>query len=98
MHWEFTTTAENEFLEAIEWYDLVRWGLGEEFSEEVHSVINVICTFPDLWSFLRKPVRRALLHRFPYGVLYHFDENGTILILAVMHLHRKPDYWIIASV
>jgi hypothetical protein len=37
-------------------------------------------------------IRRCLARRFPYGVLY-FMEQGDILILAVMHLHRSPDYW-----
>jgi len=26
------------------------------------------------------------------GVLYSVERNG-IFILAVMHLHRDPDYW-----
>ena len=39
-------------------------------------------------------VRRCLVHRFPYGVIYSVDEQSSeVLILAVMHLHRQPDYW-----
>jgi len=30
--------------------------------------------------------------RFPYGVLYSEEADG-IFILAVMNLHRAPDYW-----
>jgi len=41
---------------------------------------------------LEDDVRRCLTHRFPYGVLYSI-EPSTIYILAVMHLHRDPDYW-----
>jgi len=37
-------------------------------------------------------VRRSLVKRFPYGVLYSKENNG-ILILAVMNLHREPGYW-----
>jgi mRNA-degrading endonuclease RelE of RelBE toxin-antitoxin system len=32
------------------------------------------------------------LSRFPYGLIYTID-NGDILVLAVAHLHRRPDYW-----
>jgi len=37
-------------------------------------------------------IRRALVHRFPYGVLYVL-ERDRLLIIAVMHLHRQPGYW-----
>ena len=33
-----------------------------------------------------------LSRRFPYGVIYQI-EGGQILIIAVMQLNRKPDYW-----
>jgi toxin ParE1/3/4 len=39
-------------------------------------------------------VRRCLIHRFPYGVIYALnEEESEIFILAVMHLHREPGYW-----
>lgn len=37
-------------------------------------------------------VHRCLISRFPYGVLYSIEDDG-VFILAVMHLHRNPDYW-----
>jgi mRNA-degrading endonuclease RelE of RelBE toxin-antitoxin system len=37
-------------------------------------------------------VRRCRLRRFPYGLIYAIDE-GDILIVAVAHTHRRPDYW-----
>jgi len=37
-------------------------------------------------------VRRHLVRRFPYGI-YHTLEGGVIVIWAVRHLHRHPDYW-----
>lgn len=38
------------------------------------------------------PVRRAVLHRFPYGV--YFDPTGEeVKVLAVLHLLRHPDTW-----
>ncbi|NEQ36645.1 MAG: hypothetical protein F6K40_10295 [Okeania sp. SIO3I5] len=29
----------------------------------------------------------------PYGIVYKLSETG-ILVVAVMHLQRKPNYWI----
>jgi hypothetical protein len=37
-------------------------------------------------------VRRYRLNRFPYGLVYAVLDN-EIVIVAIMHLHRKPDYW-----
>lgn len=37
-------------------------------------------------------IRRSLVSRFPYGVLYSEVDN-KIHILAVMNLHRQPDCW-----
>ena len=35
---------------------------------------------------------RCRLSRFPYGLIYTID-HGDVLVLAVAHLHRHPDYW-----
>jgi threonine/homoserine efflux transporter RhtA len=37
-------------------------------------------------------VRRCLVNRFPFGVLYSLETTG-VFILAVMHNRRRPDYW-----
>jgi len=38
--------------------------------------------------------RRCLVYKFPYGVIYQYQEDkNEILIVAIAHLHRKPDYW-----
>jgi len=41
-------------------------------------------------SAVAKAKREA--SRFPYGVLYSIEPD-RVYILAVMHLHRHPDYW-----
>ncbi len=33
-----------------------------------------------------------MIHRFPYGIIYRYDEND-LYILAIMMLNREPDYW-----
>ncbi len=34
----------------------------------------------------------GLLHKFPYKLLYAL-EHDHIVVIAVAHQHRKPDYW-----
>jgi hypothetical protein len=38
-------------------------------------------------------VRRRLLRRFPYALLYSIKDDG-IRVLAVMNLKRRPTYWV----
>ncbi|MDO8094347.1 MAG: hypothetical protein Q6360_12795 [Candidatus Brocadiales bacterium] len=38
-------------------------------------------------------LRRCLLSRFPYGLIYGVDADA-IIVVAVSHLHREPRYWI----
>jgi hypothetical protein len=89
---EFHPEAYSEFLYAIEYYEDCEPGLGEAFSLEVFSAIQKIGAYPFVWPVLEKDVRRCLTNRFPYGVLYVIESN-QIVILAIMHLHREPDYW-----
>jgi len=36
-------------------------------------------------------LRRCLLARFPYGLLYGLDGD-TVVVVAIAHLHREPRY------
>jgi plasmid stabilization system protein ParE len=92
MTFSFHPEAETEFYEAIGYYEERQRGLGCDFSIEVYATIQRILDFPSAWPVLEHEIRRCLTHRFPYGVLYTIEPD-RIFILAVMHLHRDPDYW-----
>ena len=92
MNYAFHPEAEAEFVEAIEYYEAREIGLGLDFAAEVHAAIQRATTFPTAWQVVSQDVRRALVRRFPYGILYAIDAE-TILIVAVMNLHRAPNYW-----
>ncbi|HOB76278.1 MAG TPA: type II toxin-antitoxin system RelE/ParE family toxin [Phycisphaerae bacterium] len=92
MSYSFHPEAEVEFLQAIDYYEHCRENLGYEFAVEVYAAVERIVAHPRAWPVLDGEVRRCQTARFPYGVLY-VEEGGEILILAVMHLHRAPDYW-----
>ena len=92
MNYSFHPQAQVELEQAIEYYESCQEGLGYDFAIEVHATIQNIVNFPATWPKLQSGIRRCLVRRFPYGVLYSMEPGG-ILILAVMHLHRSPDYW-----
>ena len=88
----FLEIAEIELDEAINWYGEQAPGLGDAFLIEVLSAADRIVRFPEAWHPLGEGIRRCRLGRFPYGLIYALDD-GDILVLAVAHLHRRPDYW-----
>lgn len=92
MNYSFHPEAEEEFLGAMEYYEDHEEGLGFDFAVEVHDAIGRAAEHPKAWPIIEGEVRRCLTTRFPYGVLYSQEADG-IFILAVMHLHRDPDYW-----
>ncbi len=89
----FTRIATQELEDAVRFYDFESAGLGQRFKEEVRKAAVRIAEYPQAWSIERGEVRKCLLHTFPYKLLYSVEEDH-ILVLAVAHQHRKPDYWV----
>lgn len=85
--------ADRELNEAAQYYELESPGLGSSFLEEVGRCLQSIQDQPEAGMILRGSVRRRLLRRFPYALLYKIKPSG-IRILAVMNLRRRPTYWI----
>ena len=88
----FLEVARDELREAIQFYEAQRSGLGKEFRGEIQSTLERIKHFPDAWSSLSKNTRRCRTRRFPYGVIYRV-KSEEILVVAIAHLHRRPEYW-----
>ena len=88
----FHPEAEQEFYDAIGYYESQQPGLGEDYHAEIMATVARITNSPKVWPVLDADIRRCLTHRFPYGVLYSIEQEA-IYILAVMPLRRHPDYW-----
>ena len=88
----FLEHAKIEFEEAIAYYNRQRSGLGKEFSEEIEKTIERISTDPTSWEKVTKTIHRCRTRKYPYGLLYAV-QGEKIVIVAVMHLRRKPGYW-----
>jgi plasmid stabilization system protein ParE len=91
----FHTGAEAELISAIDYYEEQERNLGADFSIEVYKTIQRVKTNPKSWTMVSQSIRRILVHRFPYAILYHFDAaSDDIFIVAIMHLRKKPGYWV----
>ena len=92
MSFKFHPEAEAELNAAIDYYEERQENLGMEFAQEVYAAIHGIIDFTEAWQQMTETTRRCLTNRFPFGIVYTVKE-GEIVIVAVMHLNRKPDYW-----
>lgn len=84
--------AQLEIKEAAVYYESCREGLGKSFLEMIERDVLKLVANPLHYRKIGGDFRRCLVNRFPYGIIYRI-ESDTIVIAAVMHLRRKPDYW-----
>jgi plasmid stabilization system protein ParE len=88
----FHRLAQRELDEAIQFYDAESPGLGAAFLNEVERCAQAIQKYPEAGQFIIGTIRRRLIRRFPYALLYSVKPN-SIRVLAVMNLKRRPMYW-----
>jgi toxin ParE1/3/4 len=89
----FHRLAERELNDAALYYEHERPGLGTIFLNDVEHYIQTIVQNAHAGVKIRGMVRRRLLRRFPYGILYSVNADN-IRILAIMNLKRRPTYWV----
>lgn len=92
MRSKFHPEALAEFDDAIDYYDIEADGFGDRFREHIRTAVTEIEESPNAWPYYDDYVRRHLVSVFPYVVLY-LEVDDYLLIVAVMHTSRKPDYW-----
>jgi hypothetical protein len=90
---EIIEIARREYDEAKEFYEIEQPGLGAQFEEQIRYSLLRIRQHPQAWPPERKEIRRYIVHKFPYKILYSI-QNDLIVVLAFAHLHRQPDYWV----
>jgi toxin ParE1/3/4 len=84
--------AEAELLDARDWYEEQRPGLGGAFATEVDMVLTSIVQAPLAYPRVQGETRRALVRRFPYAIYFHATSD-EIVVLGVIHGRRHPRRW-----
>jgi len=67
-------------------------GLGSVFLDEVDGGFDRIQTHPDAATEVVSGVRKLVLAKFPYSIVYEV-RGAAIHILAVSHQRRRPFHW-----
>jgi plasmid stabilization system protein ParE len=89
----FLLAAEQELSAAATFYENRAPGLGQKFIASVERIVYNICCKPQHFPSLEGRIRRAIIHGFPYSILF-INSPEEIAIVAVMHDRRQPYYWI----
>lgn len=92
MQIRFLQPAQYELDDAVDYYNAQVPDLGRAFLLEVLASLERVCQFSSAWHPFSQHTRRCQLRRFPYGIIYAI-ENDTVLVVAIGHLHRSPEYW-----
>ena len=92
MRFEFHPEALEEYLQATSWYTERDPSIALAFVESVEDAIQRILDAPKRWRIIDEDIRRCLTRVFSYAILYTI-EGDYVLIVAVMHCSREPDYW-----
>ena len=88
----FAPEAEHEAREAFLWYWRRDERVGLRFEAALTAALDRVAEAPEQGSTLGASVRRLLIEGFPYAVLYA-AESERVVVLAVMHLRRRPGFW-----
>jgi toxin ParE1/3/4 len=84
--------AEAELIEVAQFYNRRVPGLGEDFLDAVDAAVNIVVEAPERWRPVERDVRRYLLSRFPFAIIYRALPDH-VRVLAVKHHSRERDYW-----
>ncbi|MFC4310515.1 type II toxin-antitoxin system RelE/ParE family toxin [Steroidobacter flavus] len=88
----FIASARREFLAEVAYYHTQEPDLGVRFTNAVEAAAARALAFPFSGSPASKNTRRIFVRGFPFAVIYRPDSDG-ILIVAVAHRSRWPEYW-----
>ena len=79
-------------LRASRYYEARRYGLGDEFLDEIAVVVARIKANPEAVAPFGEGLRTRLLSRFPYALVYRTFGDKALMI-AVAHNSRRSGYW-----
>jgi len=89
----FHPLAERELIESAKFYDKRAAGLGADFIRQVEHTLATVVADPGAGNVLSGAIRRRLVQRFPFAVLYkHGPCAGTRDAIEEI-AQRRTGYW-----
>jgi plasmid stabilization system protein ParE len=89
---ELLPEAPDEAAAAVAYYEQREQGLGARLRKEIETASASIVEHPLLWRERPGGYRRVNLAGFPFYIAY-FARGNRVIIAAIAHASRHPDYW-----
>lgn len=91
----FRPQAHLEIREARAWYEAQVSGLGRAFIAELDATLAFLRLHPQMFAAVTDDgsVRPALLHRFPFSLVYELMKPDEIVVLACRHVRQDEINW-----
>ncbi len=90
---QFAPQALTDIEDAVGYYNLQVYGLGNKFLTDFESTYKAIIRNPFFASVKYDNVRCAALKKFPFSVHYTINKKEkTLIILAIFNTWKKP-FW-----
>jgi len=92
---EFRPQAQDELLDAIDWYAERDPRVADRFDEAIRLILNRIQNSPMLFPAVESEptLRIALVGHFPYYIVFRPIGEDAAEVIAVAHAKREPGYW-----
>jgi toxin ParE1/3/4 len=89
---EYHPSLYAELEEVRDYYESQSIGLGGDFVDEFERQVLKIAAMPDRWMIVRGDLRRSLMRRFPYVILFRVLQDDVIRVTVVKHEMRHPSF------
>lgn len=88
----FHPGASEDYAAAFAWYYARGTALASDFEREIDRGIRLVFRNPLRWPKFDDQRRRLVVRKFPYSIIYEL-HGKDVVILAVAHGKRRPNYW-----
>ena len=90
MRVDYHPAMAEELEEIRDYYETCSAGLGRAFVDEFERQVLSIAARPERWMIVRGDIRRSLMKRFPFVILFRIIAQDAIRITVVKHERRHP--------
>jgi plasmid stabilization system protein ParE len=84
--------AEGDLADAIGWYQHIRPGLESDLTLCIEQALDRILVHPEAFPVVMSGVRRAVVRRFPYSIVYRVRQD-RVEVEAIFHASQDPNRW-----
>ncbi|MFM7136916.1 MAG: type II toxin-antitoxin system RelE/ParE family toxin [Planctomycetota bacterium] len=85
--------AEAEYAAAASWYAQRSLAAAEGFTEAVAAAFRRILDRPQWGAACDDVHRQVIVRGYPSQIIYRIVDPDTMLVVAVAHCSRTPNYW-----